>query len=741
MNIETKSLRAIVTAIGLTVAVVTAISVPAGYLLLKISNLSNNLEFKANLKANRLAKYIYINGSLWQYQSVRLAELIEVPEAKDQDDQRRIFGSSGKLVLSIGEAPVFPAIMRAAPIVVSGETVGRVEVAATALPIVYATSLVALLSGFLGFAMYFAVRIFPMRALDRLLAKLEENHLNMATQNFRFDMAVNNMAQGLIMFDAAEKLVVCNRAFIEMYDLSPDFMTPGRSMREIFKHRAERGHLLDDPEIYRKEVMASIRSGKRTTRTMRTPEGREIQVVQQPMSNGGWVSTHEDITERRQSEAKISHMALHDALTGLPNRLFFRERMEAQLSLLARDQKIAVHCLDLDRFKSVNDTLGHPFGDILLQQVSERLMGCLRDGDYIARLGGDEFAILQGNIHDPGEAVSLASRLIEVVEAPFDLDGHQVVIGVSIGIAIAPGDATDADTLLKNADMALYRAKSDRRGSYRFFEAEMDAQLQARRMLELDLRKALVNGEFELYYQPLVNVLSEEITGFEALVRWNHPERGLVAPMEFIPLAEETGLIIPMGEWILRQACREAMNWPSHMMIAVNLSPAQFKSDHLSLTVISALAQSGLPAQRLELEITESVLLIDNEKTLATLHQLRGLGVHISMDDFGTGYSSLSYLRSFPFDKIKIDQSFVHGLGASPDSQAIIRAVTGLGQSLGMKTTGEGVETLGELEYLRAQGCTEAQGYLFSKAKPAAEILEMLANRRPAARDTAGKVA
>ena len=728
--LKTKSLRAIVTAIALTVAVLTAVSVPAGYLYVKVSGLGNNLEFKAHLKANRLAKYIYTHGALWQYQSVRLAELIEVPEAKDRGDQQRIIGNAEKLVISIGEAPAYPAISRVAPIVVSGETVGRIEVAATALPLVYATCLVAILSCFLGGAMYFAVRVFPMRALDRMLDALQESHLRMATQNFRFDMAINNMTQGLIMFDSTENLVVSNRGFISMYDLSPDFMTAGRSMSEVFKHRAERGHLLQDPETYRSEVMAQIRAGKRTNTTIRTPDGREIQVVQLPMANGGWVATHEDITERRQSEAKISHMALHDALTGLPNRLFFHEHMEHHLSLLARDQKFAVLCLDLDHFKNVNDTLGHPFGDNLLRQVSERLKGCLRDGDYIARLGGDEFAILQGNIGDPSEAVSLAARLIDVAQLPFDLDGHQVVIGVSIGIAIAPGDASDADTLLKNADMALYRAKADGRGGYRFFEAEMDAQLQARRVLELDLRKALAGGEFEVYYQPLVDLVNEEITGFEALVRWNHPQRGLVAPLDFIPLAEETGLIVPIGDWILRQACNEATNWPDHTTIAVNLSPAQFKSDALSQTVIGALASSGLAAERLELEITESVLLVDNDRTLATLHQLRGLGVRISMDDFGTGYSSLSYLRSFPFDKIKIDQSFVHGLGTSPDSMAIIRAVTGLGLSLGMKTTGEGVETPAELEYLREQGCTEAQGYLFGKAQPAQETLRLLASRR-----------
>jgi diguanylate cyclase (GGDEF)-like protein len=430
-------------------------------------------------------------------------------------------------------------------------------------------------------------------------------------------------------------------------------------------------------------------------------------------------------------------MALHDALTNLPNLLFFREKMDNRLAHLSRNQKFAVLYLDLDRFKNVNDMLGHPFGDTLLRQVAERMSGCLREGDTIARLGGDEFAILQGSFKKPNDAIALAARLIELVSAPFDLDGNQVVIGVSIGIAVAPTDAADTDRLLKNADIALYRAKVDGRGTYRFFELGMDALLQARRTLELDLRKALVNGEFELYYQPLVNLEKQEISGFEALIRWNHPERGQVAPLDFIPLAEETGLIVPIGEWVLRQACAEAVKWPGEVSIAVNLSPAQFKMHNLSQMVMSALAQSGLPAQRLELEITESVLMVDNESTLATLHQLHNLGVRISMDDFGTGYSSLSYLRSFPFDKIKIDQSFVRDLASNVDSKAIIRAVTALGSSLGMKTIGEGVETQEQLEYLEQEGCTEGQGYFFSKPKPAREVLKLLSKQRVIAKAVA----
>jgi diguanylate cyclase (GGDEF)-like protein len=480
-----------------------------------------------------------------------------------------------------------------------------------------------------------------------------------------------------------------------------------------------------------------LRSGKTINWILETGDGREISISNRPMQNGGWVATHEDITEHRVAQAKISHMALHDALTNLPNRPYFREQLENRFALRERDKKFAVLCFDLDRFKSVNDTLGHAFGDKLLRQVGERVRGCLREGDTLARLGGDEFAILQGSVNQITEINALATRLNEVIAVPFDLDGYQAVVGVSIGIAVAPTDATQPDQLLKNADMALYRAKADGRGTYRFFEPEMDALMRQRRALEVDLRNALVNGEFELYYQPLVNLEKNEICGFEALLRWNHPRRGLIAPLEFIPLAEETELIVPIGEWVLRQACQEAMKWPDDISVAVNISSIQFKMRNLTQIVTSALARSGLTAQRLELEITESVLLLDNQATLATLHQIRGLGVRISMDDFGTGYSSLSYLRSFPFDKIKIDRSFVHDLSSDDDSMAIVRAVAVLGASLGMATTGEGVETQEELDYLRKEGCTEAQGYFFSQPRPAGEVGKMLATRAVSAKAVA----
>jgi diguanylate cyclase (GGDEF)-like protein len=445
----------------------------------------------------------------------------------------------------------------------------------------------------------------------------------------------------------------------------------------------------------------------------------------------GWVETFEDITERRQAEEKIAYMARHDGLTDLANRLLFREHLENAIAGLGRSKGFAVLYLDLDHFKYVNDTLGHDGGDRVLQIAAARLCDVVRETDVVARCGGDEFAILQEESNQPAAATALARRLVEVMNAPMMLDGTQAPIGVSVGIALAPTDGADADQLLKNADMALYRAKSDGRGTYRFFEPEMDAQMQARRSLELDLRAAIVNGEFELYYQPIIDMTSNEVTSFEALLRWLHPTRGLVGPLEFIPLAEETGLIVPIGEWVLREACAQAARWPEHVHVAVNLSPTQFRKGDLVTLVMSALSASGVAPHRLELEITETALLQDSDATLATLHRLRSLGVAISMDDFGTGYSSLSYLRKFPFDKIKIDQSFIRDLGDGSDSLAIVRAVTGLGSSLGMATIAEGVETSEQLKRLRAEGCTKAQGFLFGAPKPADEaIRHVTANRQ-----------
>ena len=437
-----------------------------------------------------------------------------------------------------------------------------------------------------------------------------------------------------------------------------------------------------------------------------------------------------DITERKRAEARLAFMAQHDGLTGLPNRSLLRQQMDDILLHTRRSaEKVAVLVLGLDNFKAVNDTLGHGVGDKLLRGVAQRLKSTLREEDTVARLNSDEFAIVQSGVTRPEDAVLLARRLLEAIGDPYLLDGHSVVIGASIGIALSPGDG-ESDKLLKNADMALSRAKNDSRGTFSFFEAEMDARAQTRRKIEIDLREAIHNDVLRPHYQPLVDLSTGRITGCEALVRWPHPERGMISPGEFIPVAEETGLINAVGGLMLRRACMDAAQWPDDVRVAVNLSPLQFRVGNLLSVVMDTLKQSGLPATRLELEITETLLLEKSDQVLATLHALRSLGVRISMDDFGTGYSSLSYLRSFPFDKIKIDQSFVRDLAANPDAQAIVRSIISLGKGLGVTITAEGVETEAELSCLRNEGCHEGQGFLFSRARPNVEIVSLLKAQR-----------
>ena len=462
-------------------------------------------------------------------------------------------------------------------------------------------------------------------------------------------------------------------------------------------------------------------------------DGSEIQVLtygRQVTFDGrdGFLVAIVDVTERRKAEARIAYMAHHDGLTNLPNREHYQQRLRQALEQGdSGDGRVAIMCVDLDLFKNVNDSFGHPTGDRLLQAVANRLKAHVRGGNLAARLGGDEFAVIQSGVTSPNEASDFAARLIEVLSAPYAIDDQELVIGASIGIAFSSGDGVSSEELMKNADMALYRAKQDGGGVHRFFEKEMDRQAQKRRDLEHDLRRAFAHGEFELHYQPLVDIASNQISGFEALLRWRHSEKGMISPAEFIPVAEDIGLIVPLGEWVLREACKEAVKWPETIKVAVNLSVAQFRSRNLVQVVVSALAQSGLAATRLELEITESIFLAETEANLATLHQLRELGVSISMDDFGTGYSSLSYLRSFPFDKIKIDRSFVKDLAQRSDCVAIVRAISGLGRSLNITTTAEGVETRDQLDWLRAEGCNQVQGFLFSAAKPASEIGDLLA--------------
>ena len=441
----------------------------------------------------------------------------------------------------------------------------------------------------------------------------------------------------------------------------------------------------------------------------------------------GYHGVGADITEKRQSEERITHLAYSDPVTGLPNRVSFSEKAGAALAdARLHDQCGALLCLDLDQFKSVNDTLGHPVGDELLKSVGKRLRACARDRDIVARIGGDEFAILQIAPHLPVDAMMLARQIIDAFKTPFKLGHGELAISTSIGIAVAPDDGWDVDNLLKKADLGLYAAKANGSGTFRFFEREMETGAQRRRALEDGLRAALDNGEFEVAYQPLVDLGSWSIAGCEALARWKSPQWGYVSPAEFIPVAEASGLIDEIGEWILRAAVREARNWPEHTVVAVNLSPVQFKNQKLLATVVSALAESGLPPRRLELEVTESIFLDGAGQTLTMLENLRSLGVRTSLDDFGTGYSSLSYLRRFPFDKIKIDKSFIDDVGAHDHSLAIIRAIVALANALGMSTTAEGVESVAQVDKLRDAGCTQIQGYVFSKPVPAAEIAAMM---------------
>ncbi|MEH3116232.1 MAG: EAL domain-containing protein [Methylorubrum populi] len=562
---------------------------------------------------------------------------------------------------------------------------------------------------------------------------LVEAHAQLSEQNRRFDAALENMSQGLCLFDAEQRLMVWNRRYREIFGLPEEALRIGMSQRAIIETLVA---------LKRYKAGATVDSVSEGTRTSLLSEGlkpvlreladgRVVAVTHRPMAGGGWVATFEDVTERRRNEARIVHMARHDGLTDLPNRTCLRELGSELIEAMRTGEggRLAVLCLDLDRFKPVNDSFGHAVGDALLRAVAERLRAHVRGRDVVARLGGDEFAVLS-RIEDAAGAATLAERLIGVVDAPYLLDGITVEVGMSVGIALVDAEASavgrDIERLLKEADLALYEAKAGGRGSFRLFEPQMDESVRERLDLERELREALAQDRFELHYQPLVDLADDRITGMEALVRWRHPERGLVSPAVFIPLAEETGLIVPLGEWVLRQACRDAAGWPGGISVAVNVSPIQLRHRGFAQSVLAALAGSGLKATRLELEITESVLLDDTEANLETLHTLRRLGVRISMDDFGTGYSSISYLRRFPFDKIKIDRSFVRDCAAQSEAGAIIRAIVSLGASLGITTLVEGVETEPQLATVRAEGAQEVQGYLFSPPRPAHEIAALL---------------
>ena len=563
-----------------------------------------------------------------------------------------------------------------------------------------------------------------------IVRKLSRQHQNseqrLALEKERLDTAINNMTQGLLLYDSDARIVLCNQRYLEMYNLSPDVVKPGCHFRDLIAHRKETGSFPGNVDEFCASVLRNVAQKRATNSILETTDGRSIQIVNQPLANGGWVATQEDITERRRAEQQITHLAHYDALTDLPNRALFSKRLEHELERTNGGEQLAVLYIDIDEFKSVNDSLGHPAGDELLKAVASRLRSCVRDTDFVARLGGDEFAIVQAGIKQRSDVEELVKRIYEAIREPYECLGHQVATDASVGIALAPDDGTELDQLLKSADLAMYGAKADGRRTYRFFEPEMDARVKARRTLELDIRQAIADGAFDIHYQPIVNFGSNEIVGCEALLRWYHPVRGMISPAEFIPIAEETGLICQLGDWVLTTACAEAANWPSSIKLAVNVSPVQFRSHAFSLKVANALATTGLSANRLELEITEAVLIRDDEAALTMLQQLRAVGVRIALDDFGTGYSSLSYLQRFPFDKIKIDRCFVNDIAKAEGSSSIVQAVINIARSRNITTTAEGVETEQQREMLLSLGCTEMQGYLFSPARPVAEIRMLL---------------
>ena len=557
-----------------------------------------------------------------------------------------------------------------------------------------------------------------MTELQERNAILLDRDRTLHTQNVRFTAALNNMSQALLMVDTDQRLIVANSRFVSLFGLSPAVMRPGTHISRLagLVRTAGRFGQTLITDVW-KEQRRLVNAGLSGLFLCEDHEGRALSVSHRLMAEGGWVTTYEDVTERRQAEAKIQYMAHHDALTNLPNRRTFYERLNGKLARIPTNgASVAVHCIDLDFFKNVNDTLGHPAGDALLEACADRLRSCVRRSDLVARLGGDEFAILQAAATFDS-AAELAQRVLHAIAQPYELGGRQAVVGASIGIALDPGGIA-AQQLFTNADLALYSAKEGGRNTIRLFEAGMEAAHQARYSIEMDLRAGIQRQELELHYQPILDLGSERVSGYEALVRWRSPSRGLVMPGEFIGIAEATGLIGLIGEWVIRQACFDAANWLSPAKVAVNLSSIQFRTREVITYVRDALSESGLAPDRLELEITESIFLANDEKVLAILHELRELGAKTVLDDFGTGYSSLSYLRNFPFDKIKMDQSFIRDMGSQPDCLAIVDAVCSLAHTLGMRTTAEGVETEEQMQMLQAIGFDEVQGFLLGRPAP-----------------------
>jgi diguanylate cyclase (GGDEF)-like protein len=563
------------------------------------------------------------------------------------------------------------------------------------------------------------------RASRRQLA-LDKQRLEQI--NMHFDAALGNMTQGLCMFDGERRLVVWNDRYAELYQLPTELLKVGTPHDAIIADRIRRGILRgassDSAARAKISALGQLPKDATSNRVDEFADGRFMLVTRTPLADGGWLATHEDITERRRAEAEISHLARHDGLTGLANRAEFNARLEEASRRLKRNGgSVTVMMLDLDKFKDVNDTRGHLAGDQLLVEVGERLKAEIREIDVLARLGGDEFAIIQEGGSDQREgATALALRIIDAVTRPFDLNGHEAHVGISIGIALAPVHGTESEELLRSADLALYDAKANGRNHFRLYRPELLEVVHTQKLAEGELRDAIAAEQFELHYQPVIAADTRKLCGVEALVRWRHPVRGLIAPDQFIPLAESSGLIMPLGEWVLRQACEDAASWPAHIKVAVNISAVQFRRGDLFETIFRTLLETGLAPERLELEITETAVLENQEAHLATIRRLKNLGISMALDDFGTGYSAVNYLTIFPFDKIKIDKSFTQGVLNRRDCKAVIASTLALAQGLGIVTTAEGIETEEQFDYMRKAGISLAQGYLFGRPVPFARL-------------------
>ncbi len=576
----------------------------------------------------------------------------------------------------------------------------------------------------LGSAIFLLFSIYLLRAMTRQVRLLSNSEASLAQKSRQLDAALNNMSQGVAMFDGQQRLIISNTQLAKIYRLTPGQTKPGTPFRAILEARAAVGSVPRDVRNFVTDSLDQVSRVGLSHSLYELRDGRTVSVSLQPMDGGGWVSIHQDITTQKRIEAELERLASHDALTGLANRSLFAEKASAALARMRRHgETFSVLMLDLDRFKTVNDSFGHPVGDAMLREIARRLLNTAREVDCVARFGGDEFAVLQAPCKDQKAGViALADRILAAITEPYDFNGRKLILETSIGIALAPQDGDDVDALVKHADLALYRAKTEGRNRYCFFTAALEAEARNRRELEDDMRKALMRHEFELHYQTIVNLESRQCCGAEALMRWRHPERGVVLPDQFIPVAEDSGLIVSLGEWILRQACADATKWPSRFKVAVNLSPTQFKHGDLLGILKSALADTGLPPERLELEITETVLLQNNAENLAVLREIKNLGVAIVLDDFGTGYSSMTYLQMFPFDRIKIDRTFIQNIMHHAADAAIVCGIAGLGRNLGIATVAEGVETEEQLSAVRAAGCQLAQGHLFSRPVPASEL-------------------